>query len=69
MNWHNISINDTLEKLNTNAKNGLDTIEAKKRLEKYGKNLINEKKGKPFILRFIQQFSDFMIIFAPLIIY
>ena len=42
--------------------NGLDSKEAKKRLRNYGQNIILSKKKKPWILRFLKQFNDTMII-------
>ena len=42
--------------------NGLDSKEAKKRLSNYGQNIILSKKKKPWILRFLKQFNDTMII-------
>ena len=42
--------------------NGLDSEEAKKRLRNYGQNIILSKKKKPWILRFLKQFNDTMII-------
>lgn len=47
--------------LNSNI-NGLDSKEAKKRLSNYGQNIILSKKKKPWILRFLKQFNDTMII-------
>ncbi len=62
MQWHTLS-KDTAEKeLKTNIEQGLSTREAQKRLEKYGKNIITEKKKSGFFKKLIMQFSDFMII-------
>jgi len=55
------SINDLLIELKTN-KLGLTSIDAKARLEKYGSNTIEEKKKTPFIIKFFQQFADFLVI-------
>lgn len=41
---------------------GLDSKEAKKRLNDYGQNIILNKKKIPWILRFLKQFNDTMII-------
>lgn len=41
---------------------GLDSKEAKKRLNDYGQNIILNKKKTPWILRFLKQFNDTMII-------
>ena len=41
---------------------GLDSNEVKKRLNDYGQNIILNKKKTPWILRFLKQFNDTMII-------
>jgi len=41
---------------------GLDNNEVKKRLNDYGQNIILNKKKTPWILRFLKQFNDTMII-------
>lgn len=61
MKWQNLSIEDTLNKLET-TESGLSEEEANKRLLKYGKNeLIEEKKDGPFKL-FLMQFMDILIL-------
>ena len=52
---------DIFKTLNSNI-DGLDSKEAKKRLSDYGQNIILNKKKTPFILRFLKQFNDTMII-------
>ena len=47
--------------LNSNI-DGLDSGEVKKRLNDYGQNIILNKKKTPWILRFLKQFNDTMII-------
>ena len=47
--------------LNSNTR-GLDSKEAEKRLKDYGQNIILNKKKKIWILRFLKQFNDTMII-------
>ena len=47
--------------LNSNI-DGLDSKETEKRLKDYGQNIILNKKKKVWILRFLQQFNDTMII-------
>ena len=47
--------------LNSNI-DGLDSKEIEKRLKDYGQNIILNKKKKVWILRFLQQFNDTMII-------
>ena len=52
---------DIFKTLNSNI-DGLDSKEAKKRLNDYGQNIILNKKKTPWILRFLKQFNDTMII-------
>ena len=47
--------------LNSNI-DGLDSKETEKRLNYYGQNIILNKKKTPWILRFLKQFNDTMII-------
>ena len=47
--------------LNSNI-DGLDSKETEKRLKDYGQNIILNKKKKVWILRFLKQFNDTMII-------
>ena len=47
--------------LNSNT-HGLDSKEAKKRLNDFGQNMILNKKKTPWIIRFLKQFNDTMII-------
>ncbi|MGC9517205.1 MAG: calcium-translocating P-type ATPase, PMCA-type [Methanomicrobiales archaeon] len=61
MKWQNLSIKETLTKLNT-TEEGLTSDEAQKRLTKYGKNeLVEEKKDGPLKL-FLMQFMDILIL-------
>lgn len=58
----NKSINEVKEEFNTNLEGGLTAEEAKKRLDEYGLNALKEKKKTPLIVRFLEQFKDFMVI-------
>lgn len=62
MQFHSLSVKETLQLLNVNTKLGLAEVEAEKRLLKFGKNELESKKGKSLLVRFFAQFSDFMII-------
>lgn len=62
MNWHNMSIPETLKKLQTNVDKGLSDEEAKRRIEEFGSNTLTEKKKKSFLSKLLAQFNDFMII-------
>lgn len=60
--YHNKTVGQVEKELKTDIKTGLSNDEVKKRLEKYGKNKLKEKKKKNIFRRFIEQFNDFMII-------
>ena len=60
--YHNQRSIDVLKELDSMASDGLSTVEAKERLEKYGLNEFQDKKRKTFLQKFIDQFKDFMII-------
>lgn len=61
MNWHQQDITEVFEKLGTSAK-GLTEEQVAERKAKHGPNELAEKKRKPAILFFLDQFRDFMII-------
>ncbi|MDK2820714.1 MAG: P-type Ca2+ transporter type [Clostridia bacterium] len=59
--WYQLTSKEALEILNTDAKQGLSSDEAKRRLEKVGFNLLKSKaKVSPYQI-FLAQFKDFMI--------
>lgn len=62
MNWFNKSVSEITKELNTNIETGLCEDEVKKRQEKYGFNELEEKKKKSLLVKFLEQFKDFMII-------
>jgi len=55
------SIDDVFRALQTSPR-GLTEDEAKKRLDKYGKNAIAQKKGKHAVWRIFEHFTDFFAI-------
>ena len=60
--WHSIKTNTALKRLQTDSQKGLNHIEVKNRLEKYGYNEIKqEEKISPFTL-FLNQFKNLLII-------
>ncbi len=59
--WHVLDTEDILQKLGSDAKNGLSEKDALKRLEEVGPNELEEKKSKSPFRIFISQFNDFMI--------
>lgn len=63
MDKRDIALNELECELRTDFKNGLSEKEAEKRLIKNGKNIISEnKKNKSIFIKFLMQFSDFMVI-------
>ena len=60
--WHTLDITDLSRKLKSNLLYGITNEEAKNRLEKYGKNNIEDKKRENILIKFIKQFNDIMII-------
>lgn len=60
--YYNHSIEDVSNEFQTDAVRGLSPDEIAARLEKYGKNTLVQKKGRPFIVMFLEQFKSFLII-------
>ena len=62
MSFHEKSIPDILDALQTSADAGLSSKEAEERLKRDGENRLKEKKKKTVLERFLQQFKDVMIL-------
>ncbi|MBQ3604469.1 MAG: cation-translocating P-type ATPase [Clostridia bacterium] len=62
MEYHVLSINDAVRRLETDEVKGLTEAAAKKRLEKYGENRLREKRKTSVVLKFFLQFKDPMVI-------
>ena len=60
--FYNKSIEDVAREMGSDPEKGLKGEEIASRIEKYGKNTLVQKKNKPFMLMFIEQFKSFMII-------
>jgi len=60
--FHEKSIQQSLEALNSNPSTGLTATEATKRLETYGHNRLKSAKKKSLLLRILAQFKDFLVI-------
>ncbi len=56
------SILETEKEFSTNQIKGLSDVEAEKRLVKFGFNKLEEKKETSLLIRFFEQFKDFMIV-------
>ena len=62
MNWHNLNISEVAQALNSSV-NGLENIDIRSRLSKFGKNEIIDDNDKYKVWKILlNQFSDFMII-------
>jgi Ca2+-transporting ATPase len=61
MRWHQKTVDDVLEELNSSLR-GLSSEEAEKRLLEYGPNELKEKAKKTPFMMFLDQFRDFMIL-------
>lgn len=60
--WHTLKKQEVLNNLKTNEAQGLTEEEVTKRQKEYGKNKLEEKKKESYVVKFIKQFNDFMII-------
>ncbi|HXL05022.1 MAG TPA: cation-translocating P-type ATPase [Bacillota bacterium] len=60
--WHRMSIDGALRILETDGKEGLSSVEAKSRLERYGPNALAEEEEKTLLQMFIDQFKDFLVL-------
>ena len=61
-NWFNQEVEGIKKELNTNLKKGLTEEQVSKAREKYGYNELEAKKKKTLLVKFLEQFKDFMII-------
>lgn len=62
MNWHCITKEEAEKALQSSIEKGLTKKEVLKRQKKYGMNILATKKKKSIIVKFFNQFADFMII-------
>jgi Ca2+-transporting ATPase len=62
INWHAIDQDAVLEKLASPLTSGLTEEEVKRRQEKYGPNLLDEKPGPSFIQLLLAQFNNFIVL-------
>lgn len=58
---YNMAVEELYEALDTDSREGLSSEEAKKRLEKYGPNVLKEEKAHGPLEIFFEQFKDFII--------
>ena len=62
MSYHDRPAGEVLQQLGTDAEHGLSQEQATQLRAQFGANKLAEKKKKPLILRFLEQFKDVMII-------
>jgi len=62
MDWHSLRASDVIAHLGTDVHNGLAVDEARRRLEKDGPNALERSKRGRWVLRFLAQFKDFMVL-------
>ena len=60
--WFNKTASEVKDIFNTDLKNGLTNSKASENLEKFGFNELKAQKKVPLIIKFLEQFKDFMII-------
>ena len=60
--WHTKGISKVEQSFRTSISKGLSQKEVEERLKKEGKNELASKKKESFLIRFLKQFNDFMII-------
>lgn len=60
--FYQLSSEESVVRLGTDAKNGLTQREAEHRLAQIGENKLTEGKRRPLLFRFFDQFKDFLII-------
>ncbi|OKH23105.1 cation-transporting P-type ATPase [Chroogloeocystis siderophila] len=56
--WHNLSLKEVAQILDSNPKTGLSAAEVSQRQQKYGPNELKAKPGKSPIVRFLLQFNQ-----------
>ena len=61
-NWYNQIVAEVEKNLETNCKTGLTNEQVTQKREKYGYNELKETKKKSLLVKFLEQFKDFMII-------
>ena len=65
--WHNSTIQDVLNELNTDKNKGLYNEAAAMRLKQYGKNQIKSHNKKGYLHFFIKEFKSFFVILLTII--
>ena len=62
INWHTLTTDEVVQRLETGPESGLSSADAAKRLAQFGANELKEKRARSPWRMLLDQFSDFMII-------
>ncbi len=60
--WHSLPVEDMVERLKVNPDSGLSEAEAKKRLEQYGRNELQEQPRPGFLQRLFNQLKEVVVL-------
>ncbi|MEN6519004.1 MAG: HAD-IC family P-type ATPase [Methanospirillum sp.] len=58
--WYAMSVEEVAERLGVSPDRGLSSFETAARIERYGRNVLEEEKQKPAWLRFLEQYTSSM---------
>ena len=56
--WHHLHAEEVVRLLDADLKSGLPDAEVKRRLEKFGANVVRPRRGTPAWIKFLQQFHQ-----------
>ena len=62
MDWHSLNRSEVLKRLGVDEHSGLTPDDARRRLDHDGPNALERRKKGRWLLRFIAQFKDFMVL-------
>lgn len=65
--WHQLQAEEVVRLLDVDLKTGLAGAEVKRRLEKFGSNVVRARCGTPAWLKFLQQFNQPLIMRTGLV--
>ena len=60
-NWHSLQVDDVIKKTGSDSSNGLSDSDISGKLNRYGRNILPEKKKESSIVRFLRHFHDILI--------
>lgn len=60
--WHALAVQEVVETIGTDLDSGLSDAEAKERLERYGPNVMTKGKHTNYLLMFLKQFTDPLVL-------